>query len=31
VFSVAHFPPLHVWLQQLPLLVQGSLSDVHAG
>jgi hypothetical protein len=29
--SVAHLPPVHVWLQQSPLTVQASPSEVHAG
>jgi hypothetical protein len=29
--SAAHLPPVHVWLQQSPLLVQAPLSDVQAG
>ena len=29
--SVAHLPPVHVWLQQSPLTVQASPSEVQAG
>jgi hypothetical protein len=28
---VAHWPPVHVWLQQLPFDVHTRPSDVHAG
>jgi hypothetical protein len=31
VFKAAHLPPLHVWLQQLPLPPHASPSEVQGG
>jgi hypothetical protein len=31
VLSAAQVPPLHAWLQQLPLAVHDSPSEVHGG